>query len=182
MATTDAYIKNIGARNPRRIFGFGVLAGGFIGLGLGYHIYKYYHSCVFTVTFDSIKAKQQGSIEGQMDHILKPSLNLNDQIYVKKFRFKSSAFAANQWNQYQDNRRKFYEEKGFKKEDVEKYQIYSYHLMDFNTKFLTRLLFKETGVSVRETYYRDISSLEEEYEKILKKLIDQKILHSGHIP
>lgn len=175
---TDIQIKKFGTSGPKKLFGFGMLVGGVSGIGIGYYIYKSNHDCDFTSSFDQIKNKQQGPIDGQMDHILKPFLILkniksHDNLYVKKLRYNAVALDCNQFDEYRKDRRGFYESKGFVTSDVEKYQTINYHLIDFNSKFLTRLLFKKSNIDLPSDYYSKITPIEQEYEKVLEKLIDQ---------
>jgi hypothetical protein len=167
----------MGSQNPRQVFCTGLLTGGFIGLGIGYYVYQKYHSCEFTKSFTEVAAKQQGPIDGLIDHILKPILILKDNIYVKKLKYSSVAFNYNQWNQYIYNNEKFYENKGFKRSDIEYYQTINYHLIDLNSKFLTRLLFKKTGIPLPSPYYNKITPIEHEYENILEKLIERELIN-----
>jgi hypothetical protein len=177
------FIRNLGMTNPILLAILGFLCGGIAAAFCIYQYHKYYYRGEFTTTFASIKRKQRGPVAGQIDHILKPTLILknkeNADIFVKKLRNHAIAFTASQWNLYEDNRREFYEREGFKKVDVDECETLNYHLIDFNTKFLTRRLFKKSEIQLPiDDYYNSpqITPLELEYEKLLKKLIEHKLL------
>jgi hypothetical protein len=183
---TKIYLVELAMTHPRKLIGltatFSFLAGSTTTAFISYKFYQYYHRTEFTSTFSSIEEYHNGPIAGQIDHILKPKFILkkdNINVYVKKLRYNAIALTGEEWNRYRQNRRAYYESKGFKKESIDKYETLNYHLIDFNSKFLTRLLFKEENVVLpHDKYYNSpqITPLELEYEKILKKIIENGLL------